>query len=580
MSLDSASAPEAFAKKEMELGSGSLTVTDHGSLGAAVRCYELAKKNSLIPCIGIEGYFRDDDCPILKEFGIPKTDTIPRGSDKEKWAQTHPNGSFIDYNKYYHLTLGFQDYSSYIKGVKLISKANERAEMHGSERKALFTWDNIEELAATKTTLGSGCLVGMVSRHLIHNKLAGDVKLSIATAYFERLLSLFKERMFIEVFPHKCTHDFVKGIFVDTVSPTSEKKTLRYRFEKKLRTSNGEYTAEELANKWSDKTNLSSSPLTLLAVKNYSKWEPLEAPLVISEIRKQEGFVQNECSPVAPGGDVQWGANLFMMRMAKKYKLPILVSDDSHFATPNHKIIQDVKLSQMGDWRFHESYHRQSSQEAFDYFKNVHGTTEKEFESWVDNSYAWRDSFKDFKFDSTVQLPTKFYPQDTLAYTRQLIEKHGRFPKEDPRYIARLKQELQLFHRNGTVDLLPYFFTCEEQCQVYENQGVLVGPSRGSAGGVLLSYLLGITSIDPIQHGLSLDRFLTLDRIMSHHMPDVDLDFANRDLLCGKECDTIEVEAEDGTKHVLPEDFVIETKEGKMAVKTAIEKGVEFDAWW
>jgi hypothetical protein len=146
--------------------------------------------------------------------------------------------------------------------------------------------------------------------------------------------------------------------------------------------------------------------------------------------------------------------------------------------------------------------------------------------------------------------------------------------------MVRLKQEIQLFYRNGTVDLLPYFFTCEEQCRLYENQGVLVGSSRGSAGGVLLSYLLGITSIDPIQHGLSLDRFLTLDRIKSHTMPDIDLDFPSRELLCGKDCDVIEIEAEDGTKHILPEDFKVETKEGVLPVKEVLSRGIEFDPWW
>jgi DNA polymerase III alpha subunit len=575
MSLDSASTPEAFAKREIELGSGALTVTDHGSLGAVFRCYELARKNGLIAIPGIEGYFRDDDCPILTKFGVAKTPTVPKGIDKDKWLQAHPNGSFYDYAKYCHMTLGFRDYDAYLKCVTLLSKADDNAEQHGSERKALFSWNDIEELAATNTTIGSGCLVGMISKHLINEGLPGATKVGIAKAYFERLLTLFKDRFYIEVFPHKCTHDFVKGIFIDTVDESGAATTLRYYFGKTLKTTAGEMSAEELAYKWpGDKT------IKLIGVKNYRIWADFPTPLAITAVKKQDGFVQNECSPAAPGGDVQWGANSFLMSMAKKYKLPIMVSDDSHYDSPSQKIVQDVRLSQMGDWRFYGLYHRQSSQEAFDHFKVAHSTTEAEFESWIDNSIAWRDSFKGFKFDSTLQLPTSFYPSDTLAHIKRLIEKHGRFPKGDPRYMERLKKELQLFHRNGTVDLLPYFFCCEEQCRVYEQQHALVGPARGSAGGVLLSYLLGITSIDPIQHNLSLDRFLTLDRISSHHLPDIDLDFSDRDLLCGKECDVIEVEAEDGTKHILPHDFQIETSQGVMPVTEAVAKNVEFDAWW
>jgi DNA polymerase III alpha subunit len=580
MSLDSASTPEAFAAKEVELGSGALCCTDHGSLSAAYKTFELAKKNKLIPTIGLEFYFRDDNCPILAKLGVPKTETVPRGMDKDKWKLDHPDGSFYDYLKYFHGTLGFQTYDAYLKGVKLLSKADDRAEVHGSERKPLFTWEDIEELAATQTTLGSGCLVGMVSRHLVRPESPASLKVGAAKAYFERLHHLFGDRFYVELFPHRCTHDFVKGVFVEHyaegyLSSVEKPITSRYYYGKTLRTTEGEFKAEELADKWNPK-----KPQKLLAVKDFRAWKELEYPRVIASVRKQEGFVQNECSPASPEGDIQWGANKFAMGMAKKYGIMTLCSDDSHFAASSQKVVQDVKLSQMGDWRMYGSYHRQSSQEAFEYFKTQHGTSEKEFESWIDNSYKWADGFKDFKFDSTLQLPTRFYPQDTLAYTKKLIEKHGRMPKNDPRYVTRLKQEIELFYRNGTVDLLPYFFTCEEQCKLYENQGVLVGSSRGSAGGVLLSYLLGITSIDPIQHGLSLDRFLTLDRITSHHMPDVDLDFSSRDLLCGKECDVIEVEAEDGTKHVLPEGFVVETDKGAVPIEYAVKEGAEIEKWW
>jgi DNA polymerase III alpha subunit len=527
MSLDSASTPEAFAKKEVELGSGALTVSDHGSLAAVYRVYELAKKNSLIAIPSLEGYFRDDSCQILSKFNIPKTNTVPRGMDKDKWAATHPTGSYFDYNKYYHLTLGFQTYDAYLKGVKLLSKADDRAEQHGSERKPLFDWNDLEELAATKTTLGSGCLVGMVSRHLINNKVAGDIKLGIARAYFERLLTLFKDRMFVEVFPHVCSHEFVKGVFVDvTNADGTNPQVLRYYFGKTLKTDEGECKAEELADKWSK-----DKKATLLSVKDFRVWHDFENPLTIVNVRKQEGFVQNECSPLTPGGDVQYAANLFMMHMAKKHKLPIIPSDDSHFCDASHKIVQDVKLAQMGDWRLYGSYHRQTSQEAFNHFHQYHNVSEKEFESWVDNSLVYRDSFKDFKFDTTIQLPDKFFPQDTLAHTKKLIEKHGRFPKNDLRYAARLKQEIELFHRNGTADLLSYFFVDEEVGELYSKNEQLCGPGRGSGAGTLLAYLLGITNVDPLQYNLSLDRFLTLDRVKSGKWPDIDFDLPSRDLL-------------------------------------------------
>jgi DNA polymerase III alpha subunit len=525
MSLDSASTPESFAAKEVELQTGAICATDHGSLSAIYRIYDLAKKNNLIAIPGLECYFRDDNCPILTRLGVPKTDIVPRGMDKDKWKIDHPTGSFYSYNKYYHLTLGFQDYNAYLKGVKLLSRADDRAEIHGSERKPLFDWNDIEELAATNTTVGSGCLIGMVARHLINKESPSDLKLSAAKAYFDRLHHLFGDRMRIELFPHVCDREYSKGVFIE-VGEGENKKTLKFYYGKTLKTEDGEIKAEELVDSWDSKKKLS-----LLAVKNFRTWKDVESYSPIVNVRKQEGFIVNECSPAAPNGDVQWGVNRFMMGMAKKYNIPCLVSDDSHFSDPCQKIVQDVKLSQMGDWRFSNSYHRMSSKEAFEHFKTYHNITEKEFEGWVDNSYAFRDSFKGFRFDTTLQLPNKFFPEDTLAHTKKLIEDHGRMPKNDSRYVARLKQEIELFHRNGTADLLPYFFVDEQVCELYSQNNALCGPGRGSAAGTLLAYLLGITHVDPLQYDLSLDRFLTLDRIKSHRLPDIDLDLPSRDLL-------------------------------------------------
>src|SRR5260370_11045936 len=52
---------------------------------------------------------------------------------------------------------------------------------------------------------------------------------------------------------------------------------------------------------------------------------------------------------------------------------------------------------------------------------------------------------------------------------------------------------------------------------------IVVGPGRGSAAGSLVSYCLGITNLDPIQHGLIFERFLNIDRVS---MPDIDCDFS------------------------------------------------------
>ncbi|PPJ85992.1 hypothetical protein CSC87_17940, partial [Staphylococcus aureus] len=51
---------------------------------------------------------------------------------------------------------------------------------------------------------------------------------------------------------------------------------------------------------------------------------------------------------------------------------------------------------------------------------------------------------------------------------------------------------------------------------------ILVGPGRGSSGGSLISYVLGITEVDPVQYNLLFERFLNPERVT---MPDIDIDF-------------------------------------------------------
>jgi len=219
------------------------------------------------------------------------------------------------------------------------------------------------------------------------------------------------------------------------------------------------------------------------------------------------------------------------------------------------------------------------SQEAFAHFNKLHNISEKTFDGWIDNSKAWLEGFKGFEFENKPQLPTKFFPADSLAYTKELIQKHGRF-KNEPVYIERLKKEIDILHKNGKIDLLPYFFIDEEVCRIYQNQGGLTSPGRGSGGGLLLAYLMGITHLDPIKENLSLERFINQARIEGGSLPDLDQDLSSRDLLVGYEVNVVEVEATDGSKRILPEDFKIETDQGLLTVKEAIDQQADFKPWW
>lgn len=500
-SIDSASTTAAFVEKEKELQTGVLTCTDHGYMGACSEVYELAKANGLTPILGVEGYFRDDNCPILLANGIAKNEA----------------GKLTDYNKYYHVTLHARNQKSYETLAKYLSKADLVSEQHGSDRKPLFNWDDLEVLGQQDITVMTGCLVGMVQRHLHGENPRPD----IAEQYYLRLKGLTKPgNFYVEIFPHRCDKNYVSGVFVTLEG--GEK--LSFWKGKKLKTEVAEGTGEELAKLALKGVNLGK----LISIKNNRTWADRE-PKMITEIKVLDDFVSNECTVFAPDGDIQLGANKFMLEMAAKYGDKILISDDSHFAVPEDKIVQDSRLGGVGGtWKFYNSYHRQSSKESLEYFTKWLGINEKTFEGWVDNNRQWADSFKDFKFVDRKQLPTKFYPADTLAHLKTLIDKHGRMDWNNPVWVSRLQGEINLLFNNGTIDLLPYFFLAEEVCYFYETQGLLTGPGRGSAAGLLTTYLLGITHVQPLKYNLSQDRFLTLDRIQSGNFPDIDMDFPDR----------------------------------------------------
>lgn len=528
-SLDSGSTPEAFAAREIELGTGTITCTDHGTLQACRKIYDLGKKYKLTPILGLEGYLRDDNCDILAKNGYTK----------------NANGAFVNAPKYMHFCVHALDQDAYETMVRLLSQADARLEAtllkleakdrkHGQERKPLFTWNDLEELGSKNTTMTTGCMIGVVQRHLLDND---DLK--TARGYFEKMKAITKPgNLFVELNPHDTSKDWVEGVFLTMADGTK----LRYYSEKQLRTNAGEIRAKDLAKHWAK-----GDHKVLLAVMNRRKWEDLP-PVEIVKVEQLADFIQNECRPWAPDGDLQAGLNKAMRYLAHQYNVPIIIGDDSHYAHRDEKIVQDVRLAQSGPWRFYGHYHRQSSEEALQAFSKI-GVTQKEFEGWVDTAVSWSERFKNFEFNTPASLPTKFYDEiyttrpwyqgrshnNSLRYMFELIQKHGRMDWQNKAMCARLKEEIKLLHDNGTIDLLPYFMVDEEVCSLYESQGLLTGPGRGSAAGLLLTYLIGITHVDPLKFGLSLERFITLDRIASGGLPDIDQDLPHRELLVDPE---------------------------------------------
>lgn len=86
-------------------------------------------------------------------------------------------------------------------------------------------------------------------------------------------------------------------------------------------------------------------------------------------------------------------------------------------------------------------------------------------------------------------------------------------------YKARLAYELGVLRKMGFCN---YFLLVHEAVNWCKDNGIEVGPGRGSVGGSLIAYLIGITDVDPLRFGLIFERFINPDRL---DLPDIDLDF-------------------------------------------------------
>lgn len=91
-------------------------------------------------------------------------------------------------------------------------------------------------------------------------------------------------------------------------------------------------------------------------------------------------------------------------------------------------------------------------------------------------------------------------------------------------YTERVRRELSVIRDAG---LASYFLIVQDYCNWARRRGMIVGPGRGSGAGCLVSFLIGITSVDPIEYGLLFERFYNAGRNAPGHisLPDIDCDF-------------------------------------------------------
>lgn len=133
-----------------------------------------------------------------------------------------------------------------------------------------------------------------------------------------------------------------------------------------------------------------------------------------------------------------------------------------------------------------------------------------------------------FPNKSLGDFPGKVLNKIINRYNLYVLDKDPLKIFGEKNYRDRLISELTLIRKNGVSNLLNYFMLLEEVTQHIKEEGFLRGVGRGSGAGSLLAYALDITDVDPIEYDLLFERFLTLERIKSNKLPDIDYDTNGR----------------------------------------------------
>jgi DNA polymerase-3 subunit alpha len=225
------------------------------------------------------------------------------------------------------------------------------------------------------------------------------------------------------------------------------------------------------------------------------------------------------------GIDRQDQVNEALAGFGKEFGLRLCATNDLHYVHRSDSEAHDVLLCLQTGARFNDPNRWRFSSQEF-YLK----TPDEMLAAFADLPDALTSTLEvadqvDLKLKLGATLLPPFDVPDGMTpdqYLRKLVFDGlvWRYGESNAAVKERAETELSVISQTGYAS---YFLIVWDFYNFARKQGIVVGPGRGSAAGSLVSYCLGITNLDPIQHGLIFERFLNIDRVS---MPDIDCDFS------------------------------------------------------
>jgi DNA polymerase-3 subunit alpha len=213
-----------------------------------------------------------------------------------------------------------------------------------------------------------------------------------------------------------------------------------------------------------------------------------------------------------------------LLKLHRKLGVPLVATNDFHFlrATDHdaHDALICIQTNKTVDEKSRMCYpdglYMKSPEEMRTLFADLPDALERTLEI-ADKCNVELEFGKTYMPD--FPIPAGYASSDD--YLTQLAQEglERRYRTVDPAVRERLDYELSVI---TSQDFSGYFLIVWDLVNYARNQGISVGPGRGSAAGCLASYCLGITNVDPIKYDLIFERFLNPERI---EPPDIDVDF-------------------------------------------------------
>ena len=238
--------------------------------------------------------------------------------------------------------------------------------------------------------------------------------------------------------------------------------------------------------------------------------------------------------------------NQVLLKFAKKYNVPVIATNDSHYTDRDdynaHDILLCINTGEkqstpgfddfVNDDANHKNRRFKFPNDQF-YFKGVDEMKKlfSDVPEAIDNTNMIVDRVELLNLKKDILLPAFPIPKEFQVhndanlnqweYLRHLTFEGARqrYGEIDAKAQERLDFEL---HTIKTMGFAGYFLIVSDFIKAGRDLGVFIGPGRGSAAGSAVAYCIGITNIDPIKYDLLFERFLNPDR---KSMPDIDTDF-------------------------------------------------------